>query len=157
MGSEPGREGVLLLDSAPPGARVYLDGTPVGETAISDCGVSFGRHVVRMEADDRDAVSADLEVTREKPLRAPVSERIMVCGGGAYNKLLMQRLEEDGGGISIESTAAGGLKPDWVEAVAFAWLAKMRLEERPGNIPEVTSAKRAVLLGDVFRASVEKR
>jgi TonB family protein len=70
MGSESEREGVLALDSDPPGARVYLDGTPVGETPISDCGVSFGRHVVRMEADGRDAVSADLEVTREKPLRA---------------------------------------------------------------------------------------
>jgi anhydro-N-acetylmuramic acid kinase len=87
---------------------------------------------------------------------APGTERIMVCGGGAYNRELMQRLEKDAGGIKLESTAASGLKPDWVEAVAFAWLAKMRLEERPGNIPEVTGAKRAVLLGDVCRASGEK-
>jgi serine/threonine-protein kinase len=63
-------EAVLLLDSDPPGARVHVDGNPVGNAPIASLSVSFGRHVVRMEADGREAVSAEVEVRRERPLKA---------------------------------------------------------------------------------------
>ena len=55
-------------------------------------------------------------------------------------------------GITVASTAAYGLDPDAVEAVAFAWLAKRRLEGLPGNLPSVTGAARAVVLGGVYEA-----
>jgi len=63
------REGVLMLDSDPPGARVYLDGSPVGQAPVSGLEVAFGRHVVRMEAEGREAVSSEVEVRRERPLK----------------------------------------------------------------------------------------
>jgi TonB family protein len=64
-----GREGVVLVDSEPAGAQVYLDGKPLGATPVSGVEVSFGRHVLRVEAADRDPVSAEIEVKREQPLK----------------------------------------------------------------------------------------
>jgi TonB family protein len=63
------REAVLLLDSEPRGARVHVDGHPVGTTPIAPLETAFGRHVVRMEADGREPVSVEIEVGRERPLK----------------------------------------------------------------------------------------
>jgi TonB family protein len=68
--SAPSREGVLFLDSDPPGAQVYLDGAPLGKTPLPAVEASVGRHVVRMEAEGREAVSAEVELKRERALRA---------------------------------------------------------------------------------------
>ena len=78
---------------------------------------------------------------------APKTRRLLVCGGGIHNDCLMRQLTAGLPGTSVESTAQYGLDPDWVEAVAFAWLAKQKLEARPGNLPEVTGAVRPVILG----------
>jgi anhydro-N-acetylmuramic acid kinase len=86
-----------------------------------------------------DAVHAFAEGTR----------RIIVCGGGAHNDYLMTRLQVNLPGIAIDSSDAHGIKPDWVEAAAFAWLAQRRFEEKAGNLPSVTGADRPVLLGDI--------
>jgi TonB family protein len=64
------REGVLLLETDPAGARVYVDGQPAGATPGGPVEVPFGRHVVRLEADGREAVSLEVEVKPEQPLRA---------------------------------------------------------------------------------------
>jgi TonB family protein len=63
------REGVVLVDSEPAGAQVYLDGKPLGVTPVDGVEVSFGRHVLRVEAADRDPISAEVEVKREQPLK----------------------------------------------------------------------------------------
>jgi len=55
-------------------------------------------------------------------------------------------------GMPVATTEALGLHPDWVEAVAFAWLAHQTLEGRPGNIPAVTGARREVILGGIYPA-----
>ncbi len=77
---------------------------------------------------------------------------LMVCGGGVHNSCLISRLAANMPGLVIESTAARGVKPDWVEATAFAWLAKQHVEGKPGNIPAVTGASHAVLLGQLFKS-----
>jgi anhydro-N-acetylmuramic acid kinase len=84
---------------------------------------------------------------------APATQRVLVCGGGVHNAFLMRRLTENLPDIPVESTRALGLDPDWVEAVAFAWLAKQHLQGRPGNIPAVTGASKPVVLGRLFRHS----
>jgi anhydro-N-acetylmuramic acid kinase len=81
---------------------------------------------------------------------APAVEQVLVCGGGVHNDDLMQRLQSHLPGASIQSTEAFGLHPDWVEAAAFAWLAKRRLDEKPGNLPAVTGATQAAVLGSIF-------
>jgi TonB family protein len=64
------REALLMLESDPPGGRVYLDGNPAGLTPLFALEVSFGRHVLRVEAAGRDPVSVDLELTREQALKS---------------------------------------------------------------------------------------
>ncbi|MEN8206605.1 MAG: anhydro-N-acetylmuramic acid kinase [Pseudomonadota bacterium] len=79
------------------------------------------------------------------------TQRVIVCGGGVHNRHLMARLKANLKDIPVDSSMTHGVDPDWVEAAAFAWLAKRRLDERPGNIPAVTGANQAVLLGDIVR------
>ncbi len=83
---------------------------------------------------------------------APETADLLVCGGGARNPTLMQELEVRLPGVSVAPTSVAGLDPDWVEAVAFAWLAMRRLQGLPGNLPAVTGANEAVLLGTLYEA-----
>ncbi len=80
---------------------------------------------------------------------APATEELFVCGGGAHNEELLRRLDVDLPRTRIDTTAAAGLDPDWVEAAAFAWLAMRRLQNQPGNLPGVTGASRNCLLGAI--------
>lgn len=77
---------------------------------------------------------------------------VYVCGGGAHNLDLLQRLRSHLKDASLNTTAALGLDPDWVEAAAFAWLAHQTLAGKPGNLTAVTGARRAVPLGGIYLA-----
>jgi anhydro-N-acetylmuramic acid kinase len=81
--------------------------------------------------------------------QALATDEIFVCGGGAHNTLLMQLLR-DYLRKPLSDTSALGIAPDWVEAAAFAWLAKQTLEGKPGNLPSVTGAKHPVVLGGIY-------
>lgn len=81
---------------------------------------------------------------------APSTRRLLVCGGGVHNLDLLDRLRRRLGDMDIASTADYGLDPDFVEAAAFAWLARERLAGRPGNLPAVTGARRRLPLGGLF-------
>jgi anhydro-N-acetylmuramic acid kinase len=74
---------------------------------------------------------------------------VIVCGGGAHNGDLMQRLRRLTG-TRVASTDAYGVPPDWVEGAAFAWLARARLRGLAGNVPSVTGARREAVLGGVY-------
>jgi TonB family protein len=63
------REGFLILDSDPPGAQIYVDGNPAGAAPLPGLDVEFGRHVIRMEVEGRDPVSAPVEVSPARPLQ----------------------------------------------------------------------------------------
>lgn len=77
------------------------------------------------------------------------TEQLIVCGGGAHNKTLMQMLT-DLLPFKVTSTADFALDPDYIEALAFAWLAKQRIENCPANLPQVTGASRASQLGVIY-------
>ena len=77
-------------------------------------------------------------------------ESIYVCGGGAHNNYLLERLEANLAQGKLATTKALGLDPDFVEAAAFAWLARERIKLRTGNIPEVTQAQNAGILGGIY-------
>jgi len=79
------------------------------------------------------------------------SSALFVCGGGAHNKHLMQLLHTALPCLPVKSTEALGIAPEWVEAAAFAWLAKQALEGNVGNMPTVTGASRPVALGAIYR------
>ena len=76
---------------------------------------------------------------------------VLVCGGGVHNVDLMQRLAAALPEATVASTATAGLDPDWVEAAAFAWLARETMAGRPGNLPSVTGASGPAVLGTVHR------
>ena len=77
-------------------------------------------------------------------------DEMIVCGGGVHNKFLLQQLQKGLPNIEINSSAKYNLDPDYIEASAFAWLAKQTMEHKAGNLLDVTGAKRAVVLGGVY-------
>jgi anhydro-N-acetylmuramic acid kinase len=115
------------------------------------------KHLQGNEADaDVQATLCELtarSIARDIEHHAGQARRILVCGGGVHNGELMGRLARRLNGRSVESTAAEGLDPDWVEAMAFAWLARQTLAGRPGNLPSVTGASGPRVLGGVYRGS----
>jgi anhydro-N-acetylmuramic acid kinase len=75
-----------------------------------------------------------------------------ICGGGAHNADLINRIKRLSPEISFNTTDKLGADPDFVEAIAFAWLARQALERSSGNLLSVTKASRNAILGGVYRA-----
>lgn len=85
-------------------------------------------------------------------LHAPATTEVIVCGGGAHNLALMFRLQVLLGEIAVKSIEDFAIAPSAVEAMTFAWLAKLAMEGKPGNLPSVTGAQEAVVLGGIYPA-----
>lgn len=77
---------------------------------------------------------------------------VYLCGGGAHNRDLVTRLSRTLSDVPLATTTALGIDPDWVEAAAFAWLAHRTLAGQPGNLPSVTGARHAAVLGGIYLA-----
>ncbi len=77
---------------------------------------------------------------------------LLLCGGGAFNNALWHRLQALLHNWTLQSTADFGLAPGWVEAAAFAWLARQTLLGQPGNLPAVTGADGPRILGGIYPA-----
>jgi anhydro-N-acetylmuramic acid kinase len=77
--------------------------------------------------------------------------RLIISGGGAHNDLLVARLSELLPTLRLHASDEFGLGVDAKEAIAFAVLADRTLHGLPGNLPSVTGARRAVVLGKVSR------
>jgi anhydro-N-acetylmuramic acid kinase len=73
-----------------------------------------------------------------------------ICGGGAHNTLLIERIQHRLPKYLIQTTDQLGIDPDYVEAIAFAWLARQRINNKPGNIPSATNAIRKGILGGIY-------
>jgi anhydro-N-acetylmuramic acid kinase len=98
-----------------------------------------------------------LELTAQSIARAlrrycAGAQRLIVCGGGVHNGILMARLGDRVHPIPVESSAAHGLDPALVEAAAFAWLAHRTVDGLPGNLAAVTGARGARVLGAIHPA-----
>jgi anhydro-N-acetylmuramic acid kinase len=83
---------------------------------------------------------------------SPKTDEIYICGGGSHNTTLLHSLERHVGDTPVRTTQPLGLDPDWVEACAFAWLAQRTLAGLPGNLPSVTGATHAAILGGIYPA-----
>lgn len=77
-------------------------------------------------------------------------QTVLVCGGGVHNTALMTRLQELLGNCRVVDTESVGQPADWVEAVAFAWLAWRTLHGQTGNLTDVTGARYARVLGAIY-------
>lgn len=80
------------------------------------------------------------------------TSEIYLCGGGAHNGALVRRLKSLLLNKNIGLTDDLGVNADWVEAFAFAWLARQTFKGNPGNMPEVTGAKSLRILGAIYPA-----
>ncbi len=79
-------------------------------------------------------------------------DEVYICGGGARNDCLIASLQALLGKAPIHSTKQLGIDVDWVEAVAFAWLAKQTIDSKPSNLPAVTGARGLRVLGAIYPA-----
>jgi anhydro-N-acetylmuramic acid kinase len=117
------------------------------ETRISKAGVN-------LKPEDVQATLLTFTVTTivsELSRHCSPSE-LYICGGGAHNDTLMSELGKVASDYSVSSTSDLGVDPDWVEAMAFAWLGKLALEGKPVVTEDFTGAKGAVPLGAIYRA-----
>jgi anhydro-N-acetylmuramic acid kinase len=78
-------------------------------------------------------------------------DRVLLCGGGARNNFLQTCLRGHLPNAEVLTTAEAGVDSDSKEAIAFALLAYWRWHNIPGNLPKVTGARSAVLLGKIHQ------
>lgn len=76
-------------------------------------------------------------------------EVMLVCGGGSQNPVLMAHLHTYLPGVTVVTTDAVGLSARYKEAIAFAVLGFWHWHQFPGNLPSVTGARAAVVLGQI--------
>lgn len=80
------------------------------------------------------------------------AQEIYLCGGGAHNTALLDRLRTQLPACSIQLTDQLGIEADWMEAIAFAWLARQALHGLTASLPEVTGAQHPSILGAIYQA-----
>lgn len=97
------------------------------------------------------AISIADAIRQETKGRTP--HAVFVCGGGAYNAVLLHEIADAlGGKVPVESTDTLGVAPNRVEALAFAWLGYRFTRRQPGNLPAVTGAAGLRVLGALYPA-----
>lgn len=88
------------------------------------------------------------------PLATTKFCEILLCGGGARNQALIARIQALlGQRFSVVSTESRGISSDFLEAMLFAWLAKMRLEHQTLDLKSITGAQQPSLLGGIYQST----
>jgi anhydro-N-acetylmuramic acid kinase len=134
----------LLMDE-------YFQLTPPKSTGFEYFNMEWLDEHIDSEISVADVQSTLCSLTATSIIRAinehaPDTDEIYICGGGVHNKVLMNRIQALTR-CPVETTETLGVHPDWVEAMAFAWLAYQNEHQRAGNLPSVTGADSAVVLG----------
>lgn len=112
-----------------------------------------------ISAEDVQATLCELTATSitDQVLLCGGCERLIVCGGGAKNHFLMQRLAALLPGIEVAPSDKFGLSGDDMEALAFAWLAARTVAGLSGNLASVTGASEETVLGAVYPKNIAKK
>lgn len=132
----------------------YFGLEPPKSTGVEEFNLGWLRQfdVASRDAADVQATLAELtarSVADHVRRYAEGATELFVCGGGVHNGDLLARLRRNVPETAVASTAEVGLDPDWVESVAFAWLAMRTMKGQTGNLPSVTGASRKVVLGEI--------
>ena len=101
-------------------------------------------------------VQATLLETTARTISRAINEttspqEIYICGGGAQNQCLMNRLRELFPDCIVDTTSTLGVHPDWVEATAFAWMAKQTYAGKAIDTMALTGASQPTILGGIYR------
>jgi len=82
----------------------------------------------------------------------PEQARVIICGGGWHNHFLVKRIRALCAPREVQSTESLGIDPDFVEAAAFAWLARCCIHQQPLCLKSVTGASLPSILGSITPA-----
>jgi anhydro-N-acetylmuramic acid kinase len=136
-------------------AHPFIRRRPPKSTGRDEFNLRWVKRVLSGDEQAADVQATLLEFTATGIARAVRSHcagtrEIFVCGGGARNRALLARLTALLPGTRIATTAALGVEPEHVEALAFAGLARQALRREPGNLPAVTGARGPRVLGAIY-------
>ncbi len=136
-------------------AHPFFSLTPPKSTGRDAFNLVWLRGMLTGSETPADVQATLLELTAQGISRAvqshcPAAEEIYVCGGGARNVALMKRLEALIPGKPVRATDGIGIDAEWVEALAFAWLAQRTIKSEAGNVPDVTGARGLRVLGAIY-------
>ncbi len=113
----------------------------------------------KMQGDERaeDVQATLLELTCRTIAQAiqqhcAEAKEIYLCGGGAHNLTLHNRLASLLPDSTVQTTNVLGVDSDYLEAIAFAWLAQQALHGLTANLPAVTGARHPCILGAIYPA-----
>ncbi|MEO5330162.1 MAG: anhydro-N-acetylmuramic acid kinase [Magnetococcus sp. THC-1_WYH] len=121
----------------------------------------FGAHYLdeflerfpHMTANDRFRTLTQLTVETVadacQQLLPPSPDRVVLCGGGADNPVLVAGLRERLQSSEVVSSHSLGVDTAFLEAEAFAWFAVRTLRRLPSNLPEATGAVSEAVLGSI--------
>ncbi len=113
-------------------------------------------HLKRLPAIAEEDVQASLLAFTARSIAESVDwkangvEEVIVCGGGAHNGALMKALQAFMPETKVLSSTTAGLAPDWVEGVAFAWMARKAWLGEAIATGSVTGATRPCILGGIY-------
>lgn len=135
-------------------AHPFCEAPPPKSTGRDDFNLGWLDALLPQAPVPRDVQATLAEFTAEVVARAarrwfPQVTECYVCGGGARNSDLLERLRRCWPGAWIATSDALGIGPEWVEATAFAWLAHRTMRGEAGNLPAVTGARAARVLGSI--------
>jgi len=133
----------------------FLRRRPPKSTGRDEFNLRWVKHSLTGNERPADVQATLLELTAVTIARAVRAHSrgardVFVCGGGAHNRVLLARLAALLPGRRTATTAALGIEPGHVEALAFAWLARQAVKRKPGNLPAVTGARGPRVLGAIY-------
>jgi anhydro-N-acetylmuramic acid kinase len=141
-------------------AHPFLLRRPPKSTGREEFGVAFADEIFR-RARKGGAAPADILATLNAFTSRSIREayrrflpkwpdEVILCGGGARNRLLVQRLQADLQPSNVVVKDELGLSADAKEAVSFALLARETIRGVPNNVPSATGAYKSVILGKIL-------
>ena len=138
-------------------AHPFLSAPPPKSTGREDFSLDWLLTLIQTKVPPEDVLTTLTELTARGIADAikqhcPGMQAAYLCGGGAHNQTLSTRLSALLPAARVEPTDRLGIAVDWVEAAAFAWLAKRTLEGKSGNLPAVTGAHGERILGAIYPA-----
>jgi anhydro-N-acetylmuramic acid kinase len=117
---------------------------------LTQCSTPINDHDVLRTLTEFTALTIAQDIEKYRQGQVPC---VYVCGGGANNPILMDRLQQQLSKWSIQSTDQLGISADYMESMAFAWLAYCRINGIASNLPSVTGARKATPLGVIYLAN----
>ena len=115
------------------------------------------RHIAQLDCQPQDIAHTLVALTSQTIDEAihqycPEVDEVYLCGGGAHNRLLRDSIAASLNPIALSTTDQLGVNVDWVEAGAFAWLARQTMHNKTSNLPAATGAHGSRVLGAIYPA-----